>query len=223
MMCIMRCVHEGRWRAGLNHGVKVAESSHVATALGSGVLHYMRPNLTVTIWDLLVLMIIVSDNTATGILTNLAGGATSLNKFCNSVGMHHTIHRYGAPPTTTHSNNNNSNNNESKIATATSSVILSDFELRASPSPNIETLTCTTAEDQTHLLSLILRAARQPIDTSATAIAGGGNDDSIAAQRILGCDGRLCRSAVDILSWQKDRKRLASFMPEDSKVASKSG
>jgi beta-lactamase class A len=47
---------------------------------GSGVLRDLMPGLKPTIHDLIVLMIIVSDNTATNMLIDLVGGVESINQ-----------------------------------------------------------------------------------------------------------------------------------------------
>lgn len=56
---------------------------------GAGVLHSLNPNLPLTLEDLLTLMIIVSDNTATNMLIDLLG-ETELNAFMHSLGLSQT-------------------------------------------------------------------------------------------------------------------------------------
>ncbi|MDY0393387.1 serine hydrolase [Virgibacillus halophilus] len=54
---------------------------------GSGVLQYMSPGTEITISDLVMLMIIQSDNTATNILIDLAG-MELINELIEEIGMH---------------------------------------------------------------------------------------------------------------------------------------
>ncbi|GGH73789.1 beta-lactamase class A [Pullulanibacillus pueri] len=56
---------------------------------GSGVLTHLSLEATLTIKDLLTLMIIVSDNTATNIMIDLLG-RESIHQLCQIIGCHHT-------------------------------------------------------------------------------------------------------------------------------------
>ena len=56
---------------------------------GSGVLHTLDAGLKPTLRDLLTLMIIVSDNTATNMLIDLVGQG-EINRFCQSAGLTQT-------------------------------------------------------------------------------------------------------------------------------------
>jgi beta-lactamase class A len=63
---------------------------------GSGVLAVLRPGLTCTVADLCTLMIVVSDNTATNMLTGLLGGVEAVNRGIASLGypgirLDHTV------------------------------------------------------------------------------------------------------------------------------------
>lgn len=59
---------------------------------GSGILKELRPNITMTIKELVTLMIIVSDNTATNILIDLVGMA-AINTTMANLGLKSTVLR----------------------------------------------------------------------------------------------------------------------------------
>jgi beta-lactamase class A len=63
----------------------------------SGVFQHVTPGFWITFRDALVLMIIVSDNTCTGLVVDLVG-LESIQRWCESIGMTGTIHRFGIPP-----------------------------------------------------------------------------------------------------------------------------
>jgi beta-lactamase class A len=63
----------------------------------SGTFQHLTPGFSITFRDALVMMIIVSDNTCTGTVVDLVG-LTEIQRFCESIGMTHTVHRFGIPP-----------------------------------------------------------------------------------------------------------------------------
>jgi beta-lactamase class A len=63
----------------------------------SGTFQYLTPGFWITFRDALVMMIIVSDNTCTGLVVDLVGLET-IQRWCESVGMTGTTHRFGIPP-----------------------------------------------------------------------------------------------------------------------------
>lgn len=63
----------------------------------SGTFQHLTPGFWITFRDALVMMIIVSDNTCTGTVVDLVG-LENVQRFCESVGMTRTIHRFGIPP-----------------------------------------------------------------------------------------------------------------------------
>jgi beta-lactamase class A len=63
----------------------------------SGCFQHLRPGFTITLFDALVMMIIVSDNTSTGTVVDLVG-LDEINAFSRAVGMKGTTHRHGIPP-----------------------------------------------------------------------------------------------------------------------------
>jgi beta-lactamase class A len=63
----------------------------------SGTFQHLTPGFSITFRDALVMMIIVSDNTCTGHVVDLVG-LGEIQRFCESVGMSRTVHRFGIPP-----------------------------------------------------------------------------------------------------------------------------
>lgn len=63
----------------------------------SGTFQHLTPGFWITLRDALVMMIIVSDNTCTGTVVDLVGLDT-IQRYCESIGMTRTIHRFGIPP-----------------------------------------------------------------------------------------------------------------------------
>lgn len=70
----------------------------------------------------------------------------------------------------------------------------------------IDEVTSISAKDQGRLYDLILQ----------------GTHDTATAQ-LLGCTTEQCAFAIDVLSWQKLRNKIASMLPADAKVAHKGG
>jgi len=58
---------------------------------GTGVMRSLDPGDTFTVKDLLTLMIIVSDNTATDVLYRMAGGPEAVNKRMQALGLKQTV------------------------------------------------------------------------------------------------------------------------------------
>jgi beta-lactamase class A len=54
---------------------------------GTGVLRYMDPGAVLTVKDLLTLMIVVSDNTATDVVFRMVGGPEAVNRRMDSLGL----------------------------------------------------------------------------------------------------------------------------------------
>jgi beta-lactamase class A len=63
----------------------------------SGTFQHLTPGFWITFRDALVMMIIVSDNTCTGLVVDRVGLDT-IQRWCESIGMTGTIHRFGIPP-----------------------------------------------------------------------------------------------------------------------------
>ncbi len=63
----------------------------------SGCFQHLQPGFTIQLRDVLVMMIIVSDNTSTGTVADMVG-LDAINAFSQSIGMKGTTHRHGIPP-----------------------------------------------------------------------------------------------------------------------------
>lgn len=75
--------------------IKTAILGAVAEAVpaGSGVLRHFRPPVTLSLYDVALLMIIVSDNAATNRCIDLVG-MDAVNRFCRAQGLARTgLHR----------------------------------------------------------------------------------------------------------------------------------
>jgi beta-lactamase class A len=59
---------------------------------GAGILHELRPNITMTIFELVTLMIILSDNTATNLLIDVIG-MQAVNQSAAALGLKSTVLR----------------------------------------------------------------------------------------------------------------------------------
>ncbi len=79
-----RQMEEGKF--SLNEKVMIPKEEHVG---GAGVLSALSDNISLTIEDLLTLMIIVSDNTATNLIIDRLG-SNSIHSFCGSLKLKHT-------------------------------------------------------------------------------------------------------------------------------------
>src|SRR5499433_2258820 len=63
----------------------------------SGTFQHLTPGFWITLQDAIVMMIIVSDNTCTGLVVDLVG-LREIQRFCEAAGMTGTVHRFGIPP-----------------------------------------------------------------------------------------------------------------------------
>ncbi|MGE8205093.1 serine hydrolase [Heyndrickxia sp. NPDC080065] len=70
----------------LNETIEIKENQKVG---GSGVIQSLTNGISLTIKDVLTLMIIVSDNSATNMMIQLLG-QDSINQFCQSLGCYNT-------------------------------------------------------------------------------------------------------------------------------------
>lgn len=92
MMAALHAVHAGK--LALDQKVTI-EARHQDN--DSGTFQHLTPGFSITLRDALVMMIIVSDNACTGLVVDLVG-LGELQRWCESIGMRGTIHRFGIPP-----------------------------------------------------------------------------------------------------------------------------
>ena len=173
MMAALRAVNAGA--LSLEQRVTIEAKYQNNT---SGCFQHLRPGFSLTLYDLLVMMIVVSDNTCTGTVADLLG-LDQINEFCRFVGMTGTTHRQGIP---------------------------APVDVQGEGPAVLGRVNTTTPADVGLLLDLIQQ---------------GTGSERIAAQ--LGCTPQLCRLGVDIMSWQLLNTRLPALLPEDTKVAHKTG
>jgi beta-lactamase class A len=92
LMAALRAVHEGRLSLDQRLTIEARYQDN-----DSGTFQHLTPGFWITLRDALVMMIIVSDNTCTGIVCDLVG-LPEIQRFCEAIGMTGTIHRFGIPP-----------------------------------------------------------------------------------------------------------------------------
>jgi beta-lactamase class A len=92
MMAALQAVHNGK--LALDQPVTIDPRYQDND---SGTFQHLTPGFSITFRDALVMMIIVSDNTCTGMVVDLVGLA-NIQRYCESIGMTGTIHRFGIPP-----------------------------------------------------------------------------------------------------------------------------
>jgi beta-lactamase class A len=92
MMAALAAVHAGK--LSLDQKVTV-EAKYQDN--DSGTFQHLTPGFWITFRDALVMMIIVSDNTSTGMVVDQVG-LEAIQRYCESLGMKSTIHRFGIPP-----------------------------------------------------------------------------------------------------------------------------
>jgi beta-lactamase class A len=95
LMTALKQVHEGKLR--LDQPLEMLARYQNNT---SGTFQHLAPGFTITLKDALTMMIIVSDNTCTGTVSDLVG-LDNVQALCNSLGMTGTFHRLGIPAETT--------------------------------------------------------------------------------------------------------------------------
>jgi len=92
MMAALAAVHAGK--LSLDQPVTIDKKYQDND---SGTFQHLTPGFSITFRDALVMMIIVSDNTCTGTVADMVG-IGEIQRWCDSIGMTGTIHRFGLPP-----------------------------------------------------------------------------------------------------------------------------
>ncbi|HEX9870900.1 MAG TPA: serine hydrolase, partial [Candidatus Tectomicrobia bacterium] len=92
MMAALKAVHEGRLALDQPVVIQALYQNN-----DSGCFQHLRPDFSIQLFDALVMMIIVSDNTCTGTVADMVG-LDQVNTLCQSIGMRGTVHRPGMPP-----------------------------------------------------------------------------------------------------------------------------
>ena len=92
LMAALAAVHAGK--LDLSQKVTITEKYQDND---SGVFQHFTPGFSITFRDVLVLMIIVSDNACTGTAVEMVG-LDVIQRYCDALGMKGTKHRFGLPP-----------------------------------------------------------------------------------------------------------------------------
>lgn len=92
LMALMKAVHEGR--LSLDQPVTITDKYQWSN---SGTFQHFKPGFTIPLKDAATMMIIVSDNAATGHVADQVG-LEHVQALCESIGMKGTTHRHNVPP-----------------------------------------------------------------------------------------------------------------------------
>src|SRR5436309_9934942 len=92
MMAALKAVHDGKLALDQKVTIDAKYQDN-----DSGTFQHLTPGFWISFRDALVMMIIVSDNTCTGTVVDLVG-LGEIQRFCESIGMSRTVHRFGIPP-----------------------------------------------------------------------------------------------------------------------------
>ena len=141
MMAALRAVHAGR--LSLDQPVVIQEKFQISD---SGCFQLLKPGFTLTLQDVLMMMMVVSDNTCTGTVVEMLG-LDEINEFSRAAGMTGTRHRQPIP---------------AKVDPGAAAGRME--------SPDLDAVNVTTPADVGRLLEHILRGA----DDAAAAVHLGG-------------------------------------------------
>ena len=164
-------------------------------SLGSGILPYFESGLEPTVRDLLTLMIIISDNTATDIMVDYLGGAAVIEGYMRELGLNEIyfklnckeLLRHMFPPEVA-----DLPREELRKWTMEYDVLRDGLAFSKGPENNV-----SAANAMNELLHLIYSGAL--------------------------FDGDVREAALDILYKQQFNVRLSRFLPLGTKVAHKTG
>lgn len=96
MLAALNQVHKGN--LSLDTPFLIDEAAQSIVSNGGGPFKHFKPGFTITLYDAMVMMTILSDNTSTGRIVD-AVGLEQINAYCQSAGMTSTTHRFNVPPT----------------------------------------------------------------------------------------------------------------------------
>src|SRR5881275_684081 len=136
MMAALAAVHAGKLSLDQKVTVEARYQSN-----DSGTFQHLTPGFWITLRDAMVMMIIVSDNTCTGLVVDLVGLA-NVQRYTETVGLTGTVHRYGIPPKT------GADNTLDRVTTTTANDqgLLLELILKGTTDPAIAArLECTPA------------------------------------------------------------------------------
>ena len=92
MMAALAAVHAGKLSLDQKLTIEAKYQDN-----DSGTFQHLTPGFWLTLRDAMVMMIIVSDNTCTGMVVDQVG-LDVIQRYCDALGMKGTKHRFGIPP-----------------------------------------------------------------------------------------------------------------------------
>ena len=95
MMSLLKAVNEGKF--DLTQLIQIPDKYQHTN---SGVTQFFLPEPTLRLRDAMTLMMVVSDNACTGTIADMLT-LEYINAFCQSIGLHNTVHRFTIPQPTT--------------------------------------------------------------------------------------------------------------------------
>ncbi len=164
-------------------------------SMGSGILPYFESGLQPTLRDLLTLMIIISDNTATDIVVDYLGGAAVVEGTMHELGLTEIFFKLNCKD-----------------------LLRQAFPPEVADLPRDELVKWTTEND---ILRDGLAFSKGPENNVSTANAMNELLHLIYSGALFPED--LRRTALDILYKQQFNVRISRFLPLGTKVAHKTG
>jgi len=184
-----------RGKLRLDDPVELTEADRTA---GSGVLKEFLPGARITVWDLAVLMMIVSDNMATDILYRMVDGRQTVTAQMRRLGLEQIAVPFdcaallnacvGLDPY---------DRTPAVMAEAVRRLRANEYDLNSIAFEESLANNCTTAADMMELLTMIEQ--RKVVSPAA-------------------CDGM-----IDIMLRQQLNQRIPLLLPQPAKVAHKTG
>lgn len=186
------CQQHSQGQFKLDDRVRLEEADK---SLGSGILPYFESGLAPTVRDLLTLMIIISDNTATDIMVDFLGGAAVIESAMRELGLTDIYFKWNCKQLLRHL-----------------------FPPEVADLPRDELIAWTTRHD---VRRDGLAFSRGPDNNVSSANAMTELLHLIYSGQLF--DGEIRQTALDILLKQQFNVRLSRFLPLGTKVAHKTG